>query len=214
MAPRSNSPIPSAAPGLTGANPILGNVGLSKSRGSKTLSTYSHVRIEVDLRHERLTSPKLEIFRRLESFFREQEVVEGMGLLRTTALTLHALSHEGFRTVDHWEVVPGGWLALPEKPHRGNQEPIGHLLHALENDQWQPIDESRAFAVRLSGPGATRADLVVRHVHRERGHSLTLDIHGTLGRADLVHLMDALRGRLPVLRAQVAEYQRAAPSKR
>lgn len=206
MATPSRSPIPLAAPGLSGPNTLLGGT-IFRSRGRRaTPQFFSRVVVEVDLQHERLAVPPADVFRRLEAFFQEQEVVGGEGVLRTTALLLHALSARGFRQVDHWEAEPGGWLPLPERTHRGPREPVGHLLRALENAQWKTVDAARSFSVRLSGSEGNRLDAVVRRVHRERSHSLTLEWRGRFRRTELVALLDAVHARLPVLRARVTHF--------
>jgi hypothetical protein len=207
MSPPSDPPAMSA-PDLIGPTsflswPTLGGRGKRKSGGS----AFSFVRIEVDLRHERLASPSIPIFQQLEALVREQRVVEAEDLLRSTALLLHALSARGFRTVYHWEVRPGGWLPLPEPTHPGKVEPVGHLLKALESDQWRAVATAREFAVRLAG-GSTRVDATVRRVHRERGHSISLELRGRLTQRDLHAMVDGLRDRLPVLRARVSEFER------
>ena len=137
---------------------------------------------------------------RLESVFREREVFEVEGLLRLTAGVLHALAARGFSRVDHWEVRPGGWIALPEPAHERLVEPVGHLLTALESDAWRKVGDARAFALRLSGAGDVRADVTVRRVHRERGHALTVELFGPVSERDLAAIERELRDVLSVAR--------------
>lgn len=148
-----------------------------------------YVRLEIDLVHEAFPSRSLPFLQRLEAVFREREVVEVEGLLRLTASVLHALLPQGFSRVDHWEVRPGGWLALPEPAHERLEEPVGHLLNALKSDSWKKIADARSFALRLSGSGNVRADVTVRRVHRERGHAITVEFIGPLSDRDL-HLAE------------------------
>lgn len=159
-----------------------------------------HVRVDVDLVHEAFRRPRIPLFQRLEAVFREQEVVEVEGLLRLVASVLHALSSRGFTRVDHWEAHPGGWLPLPEPAHERLEEPVGHLLNALRSRSWARIAEARAFAFRLSGSTALRADVVVRRVHRERGHALTVELFGPLSDRELRGVERALRENLSVVR--------------
>ncbi|HKN06529.1 MAG TPA: hypothetical protein VJ021_02840 [Thermoplasmata archaeon] len=160
------------------------------------------VRLEVDLVHEAFRRQGLPFVHRLESIFREREVVEVEGLLRLTAAILHALAARGFSRVDHWEVRPGGWLPLPEPAHEKLTEPVGHLLNALRSEAWKRVANARAFALRLSGSSDLRADVTVRRVHRERGHAITLELFGPLSERDLEGMVRELREDLAVARVQ------------
>jgi hypothetical protein len=160
------------------------------------------VRLEVDLVHEAFRREGLPFLRRLESVFREREVVEVEGLLRLTAAVLHALSARGFSRVDHWEVRPGGWLPLPEPAHERLTEPVGHLLNALRSEAWKRVADAHAFALRLSGSGDVRADVKVRRVHREHGHAITLELFGPMSERDLAGIVRELRADLSVARVQ------------
>ncbi|MGI0155622.1 MAG: hypothetical protein ACREDE_05765, partial [Thermoplasmata archaeon] len=167
---------------------------------------FAHVRLELDLRHERLSEPAVPVLRQFERLLRERSVTEPLDLMRLSAGALHAFSARGFTRVDHWEVQPGGWLALPEPTHASLAEPVGHLLRAVHSTEWRRVELAREFSVRLSGHPKIRADLVVRRVHRERGHSVTIDLRGTIAPADLDRLVRALRERLAVLRSAVTEF--------
>jgi hypothetical protein len=203
-------PITVSAPDLTGPVSILNwPVSGPGGRRAQKPRALAHVHLEIDLRHERYDEPALPILRQFEQLFRERSVVEQADLLRLAAGALHAFSACGFNRVDHWEMTPGGWLALPEPTHRTLAEPVGHLLRALSSDAWRPYARGREFAVRLSGPTRIQADLVVRRVHRERGHSITVDLRGTFSGRDLDRLARALRERVPVLRSRVVAVQYA-----
>jgi hypothetical protein len=207
------SPFPEpgvSAPDLTGPVSILDwPVATAGSRRGHRPRPMSHVVLEVDLRHERFDAPTIPVLQQFERLFHERSVVEEADLLRLTAGALHAFSSCGYNRVDHWEMTPGGWLPLPEATHRTLAEPVGHLLRALTSDAWQPYARAREFAVRLSGPPRSRADLVVRRVHRERGHSISIELHGIVVERDLTGLVRALRERVPVLRSRVATFQYA-----
>lgn len=168
-----------------------------------TLRPETPVRLEVDLRHERLSHPDGGILGKIEALLREQNIEEQESLIGSTAELLHALSSVGYSRVDHWEVDPGGWLPLPEETHPGIIEPVGHLLRALSSDSWRPLATARRFSVRLSAGDGRRADVVVRRVHRERDHSVSLELWGHSGKPELRRLVRALEERLSVLRVQV-----------
>ncbi len=205
---------PVSAPDLTGPTSILdwpiAAAGPSRRRRPPP---FGLVRLEIDLRHERLEEPRVPVLRQFERFLREREVVGPADLLRLSAAALHAFASRGFSRVDHWELEPGGWLPLPEATHASLAEPVGHLLRALASPAWSRSADAREFSVRLSGHPKIRADLAVRRVHRERGHSVTVDLRGTITMSELEGLVRALRERLPVLRSAVTgfEYRRPGP---
>ena len=205
MAP--SNPPPMSAPDLVGPVSFLSwPTAMAGSRAPHRTRPFSHVRLEVDLQPEIVRQPGLRVFDKLESLIHEREVVEIGDLLRLAGRALHAFSAVGYNRVDHWEAEPGGWLPLPEATHAKLAEPLGHLLKALEDPAWKGLAARRAFSVRLSGHGPMRADLVVRRIHRERRHSMTVDLHGRFLKSDVRDVGDALAGRLPVLRIRVAEY--------
>jgi hypothetical protein len=207
MSPSRASPISMSAPDLTGPSSFLDwPSAVGPSRGSQRNRSFSHLHLEVDLEPEVVREPGLPVFRQMEALLRERKVVEVEDVLRLTAALLHAFSALGFSRVDHWEVLPGGWLPLPEPSHERRTEPVGHLLRALASDEWRRIAMARSFAVRLSGHGQVRADAVVRRVHRERLHSISIDLWGHVTRTDVKDLFGALRTRLPVLRVRVTAY--------
>jgi hypothetical protein len=147
---------------------------------------------------------RLPFVQRFESIFREREVVEVEGLFRLVAGTLHALSAHGFDRVDHWEAQPGGWLPLPEPAHERLQEPVGHLLNALRSGAWKGVAQSRGFSVRLSGSTPLRADVTVRRVHRERGHSITVELRGPAAEKASRSVERSLRTELSIARLRRA----------
>jgi hypothetical protein len=199
---------PLSAPDLTGPTSFLSWPLVQAGPGGRRRRArpFQHVRLEVDLRHEHLAEPDIPVLRQFERLLRERSVVEPGDLLRLSAAALHAFSTRGFKRVDHWQVEPGGWLPLPEPTHASLAEPVGHLVRALESAEWRRLATAREFSVRLSGPPKIRADLTVRRVHRERGHSITVELRGTIVRRELEGLVRALRERLPVLHSRVAAY--------
>jgi len=162
------------------------------------------VRVELDLPHELLRPSAVPVLRQIEALLREQEVEEAGSVLVRAAELLDELAGLGLRRVDHWEVEPGGWLPLPEPTHAGRVEPVEHLLRALRSPAWRFLAESRAFSVRLSSDDGRRADAVVLHRHREREHSITVDLWGPPSPADLRNAVGRLRRRFSPLRIRLA----------
>jgi hypothetical protein len=205
--PPPPEPVPVSAPDLTGPRSILdwpvSGPTLHRPRRGRP---FGHVRLEIDLKHEQLREPAIPILRQFERLLREEAVVEPGDLLRLGAGALHAFAARGFSRVDHWEMDPGGWLPLPEPTHRTIAEPLSHLVRALGSAEWRRRAQARGFSVRLSGHPKIRADLVVRRVHRERGHSITIDLRGWIAPREVDGLVRALRERLPVLRSAVTEF--------
>jgi hypothetical protein len=210
MTPPGSRLPPISAPDLTGPASFLDwPLALRPSGRRRGNRRFSHVHLEVDLEPEVVREPGLPVVRQMEALLRERQVVEFGDVLRLTAGLLHAFSAQGFSRVDHWEVVPGGWLPLPEPGHDRRTEPVGHLLRALASDAWRKIAEARGFSVRLSGTGTIRADAVVRRIHRERLHSISVDLWGRITSTDVQDLFGSLRTRLPVLRARVTAFTAA-----
>lgn len=167
--------------------------------------SYSHLRIEIDLKHELPVASQLPFVREIASLLRERRVEERESLLDLAAALLHALEENGFTRVDHWEIDPGGWLPLPEETHPGLTEPVAHLLRALRSDRWEELARASGFLARLSGPKDRRADIVLRRFHRERDHTLSIDLWGHYTVHDAHQLIQALRERLSVLRVHIMD---------
>jgi hypothetical protein len=167
-------------------------------------ATYASARLEFDLRHEQLRSGRLPVIGQIEALLREREVEERVSVVPLAAALLHAMAGLGYRHVDHWEIHPGGWLPLPERTHPGLVEPVGHLVRALASESWRPLVRARRLAVRLSAADGRRADVVLRRVHREREHSLTVELVGAVTAPQVRRTVAAVRSRLPVLRVRLA----------
>jgi hypothetical protein len=177
---------------------------------------YAQVRLEVDVEHEGYRPERLSLLAPLTSLLREREVEDAEDLLQMTAGVLRSLAALGFDRVDHWEVRPGGWLPLPEPAHRRLDEPVAHLLRALSHESWAPVGKAHSFAARLSGNVPVRLDFVLRRVHRERGHALTVDLWGAVPRRLVDDLVHRVHERLPLARAEVvrAEASRRGKARR
>jgi len=173
-----------------------------RSRG-RSSSAGGVVRIELDLPHEVLRPSIVPVIRQIRAFLREQEVEEQENLLVRVGELLDELGGLGYSRVDHWEVEPGGWLPLPEATHAGRFEPVGHLLRALKSPAWWPVAEARGFGVRLTSPDGQRADARVLHWHREREHSVTVDLWGPPTEAELHRVVGALRQRFAPLKVRI-----------
>ncbi len=161
------------------------------------------LRIELDLAHELLRPSRIPVLRQIEALLREQEVEEQGSLLVRASELLHELGDAGFERVDHWELSPGGWLPLPEPAHRGKVEPVGHVLRALESRAWASLAHADAFAVRLSDADGRRADARVLHLHREREHSISVELWDPPAAAEVRRLIARLRARFAPLRVRL-----------
>jgi hypothetical protein len=159
----------------------------------------------VDLQHELPASGRLPFLQELESLLRERQVEQQESLLTLAASLFRALEINGYTRVDHWEVDPGGWLPLPEETHPGLTEPVAHLLRALRSDRWEDLARASGFLARLSGPKDRRADFVLRRLHREKDHTLTLDLWGRYSVHDAHQLIQSLREHLSILRVQITD---------
>ena len=211
VVPGSKSSPALSAPGLIGPVSIL-NQPLSGPRSNRRSKNrpFAHLHLEVDL------DPSVEkptegspLVGKLEAFLQERKVTESTNLLLLSAATLHAFAARRFRWIDHWEVTPGGWLPLPESKRsvREDREPVGELLKALENAAPESVAQARTFAVRLSDLRGNRADVVVRRVHRPKGHALSIDLRGVWTTATLDDLTGSLKSRLPVARTTLTKFQ-------
>ena len=172
---------------------------------------FSHVQLELDVEHERYRFERLPLLGPLTSLLREREVESAEDLLQMTGQLLRACTGVGFRRVDHWEARPGGWLPLPEPTHAQLAEPVAHLVRALSDASWAPVGKAHSFAVRLSGPDRLRLDLVVRRVHRERTHAISLDLWGAIQRRVVEDLVVRIHDDLPLVRAEVVALETVRP---
>jgi hypothetical protein len=179
---------------------------MPSTRSSSTaprLAEEGFVRIELDLPHELLRPSGLPVLRQLQALLREREIEEEGSVLLRTAELLDLLAEAGYGRVDHWEVVPGGWLPLPEAGHRGRIEPVGHLVRALKSRAWAPFAKADGFRVRLSSDADERADAHVLRLHRERQHSITVDLWGPPSGADVHRLVERMRKRFEPLKTRI-----------
>ncbi len=195
-----------SAPDLTGPTSILNwPISGPRSQRRRKQRPFAHIHIEVDLRPETLAANG-GIVGRIEKVLREREVVESADLLRFTAGVLHAFSAAGFVRIRHWEAQPGGWLPLPEdRSGARSEEPLGHFLRALRGDAWSQLKASRSFSMRLGAMGDLHADVVIRRLHRERHHTVSIDLRGRFPEATVDDLVGALRSRTPVRSTKVTE---------
>jgi hypothetical protein len=210
MAPPKESEPALAAPGigqLTVPPPTL--VQGPRANRRTRARPYQHVHLELDLAPRPRDPTGVPILEELAALLRERKVVEQGSLVLLAAATLHALASRGFRRVDHWEFAPGGWLPLPDAARGRRSEPVGQLVRALEPGGWGAAGTARVFSARLSGIAGARADVVVRRVHRERRHALSIDLRGTWTKATVQDVVDALAARLPVVRSEMTKFMYA-----
>ncbi len=209
MAPRPPPPALSA-PGLVGPISIL-DQPISGPRSNRRARSrpYSHVRIEMDLAGPGVRIGASAFLDRLETLLAEREIVESADLLRLTAATLHALAARRFRWIEDWEIEPGGRLPSPAGTGgtRGAEAPVGDLLAAIDGGAWAAGARSRRFSVRVSDRRGNHVEAVVRRVHRQRRHALSLDLHGSWTRAAVDALTGSLGSRLPVSHTTLTKVQ-------
>jgi hypothetical protein len=211
MAPHKETEPALAAPGIGGPNSIEGPGVLGPRSARRTRNrSYSHVRLEIDLASEPKDPAGVAPLERLAEWLHAKKIVEAGTLIVLAAATLHALSARGFRRVEQWDVSPGGSLPAPAAGTDPDaEEPVGHLLKALEADAGASVGSADSFSARLSDQSGGHVDVVVRRVHAERGHGLTLDLHGDWTKAAVKDLTGALAERLPVLRSTMTKFQYA-----
>jgi hypothetical protein len=207
MAPEKETEPALAAPGLgellaTPQQSLTGPRSIRRRRGR----VFNHVQLEFDLAPKPTNLAGAPLLERLAQRLKERRIVEKANLVQLAAATLHALSSQGFRRVDHWEIDPGGWLPLPAQlKHRDAEEPVGDLLNLLESGTWSSIALARSFSARMSDFSGGRADVVVRRVHRLR-HALTLKVWRTMTKGQVEDLKGAIDGRLPVARSTITRF--------
>jgi hypothetical protein len=207
MVPEKDTEPALAAPGIgellaTPQQSLTGPRTLRRRRAR----VFNHVQIEFDLAPKPTNTAGAPLLERLALRLKERRIVEKGSLVQLSAATLHALSSEGFRRVDHWEIEPGGWLPLPTQPEDpGAEEPVGDLIKLLESGTWSSIASARSFSARMSDFSGGRADVIVRRVHRFR-HALTLKVWRTMTKGQVEDLKGAIDGRLPVSRSTLTRF--------
>ncbi|HTW55780.1 MAG TPA: hypothetical protein VMG36_04950 [Thermoplasmata archaeon] len=187
-----------------GAHRAVARPAVPRTRHA-TETTYSHVRVELDLQHELPAASRLPFLDELGAILRERRIEDRDSLLELAGALLSALGTRGFGRVDHWEIDPGGWLPLPDLALSGAGEPVDHLLRVLRSDRFQELAGALGFLVRLSGDGDWRADVILRRIHRERDHTLSIDLWGRFDAHATHQVITALKERLQVLRVQITE---------
>lgn len=209
MATPHHTETPLSAPDLIGPisitkQPVSGpRVGRRKRN-----QPFRHVHLELDLKNDVPDPTDRPASDAIAGLFRERKIVEPGTLVVLAAGALHALAARRFRRVDHWETSPGGWLPPPTRPEvPQDEEPVGHLIDALEGDSGQAVRLARSFSARVSDGSGNQVDLTVRRVHRERRHAISLDLWGNWPPSDVKTLKAAFTERLPVARTTMTKYQ-------
>jgi hypothetical protein len=200
-----------AAPGIGGLlTPPQQTISGPRKNRRRRDRPYSHVHLEIDLDSKPPDPEGVPALEQLATFLGEKQIVERGTLVLMAAATLHALSARRFRRIDHWEVVPGGWLP-PPKPgaNPDGTEPVGELLATIEGGGWSTVASARSFAARLSDLSGNRVDVTVRRIHRERRHAVSLDLWGVWTQSTLHDLEGSIRQRLPVVNTRMTKYQYA-----
>jgi hypothetical protein len=207
MTPEKDSEPALAAPGigelLATPKQLLTGPRSLRRRGARV---FNHVQFEFDLASKPTYTAGVPLLERLARHLKERRIVERGTLVQLTAATLHALTSQGFRRVDHWEIEPGGWLPLPAPlKDPGAEEPVADLLELLESSTGSSIASARSFSARMSDFSGGRAEVIVRRVHRFR-HALTLKVWRTMTKGQVQDLRDAIDGRLPVSRSTMTRF--------
>jgi len=203
---------PVSAPDLTGPISFLNwPVARTPGRGRKGHRALRHAHLEIDLVPGTEYSSRVPIVHAIEEAFREAEVQELGDLLTLTAGALLGFSAAGYQEVDHWEVRPGGWLSLHHTPRRPHAGSVNAFLEAMRLREWASVRNAREFAARLRGSSGRSLEFVLRRIHRERRHSLTVDLFGSLNERDVRGLVAALGRHLPLLHASVTAVRHDEP---
>jgi len=209
---RPKEPVPAlSAPGIGTANSLLKppTTGPRSSRRHRN-RPYSHVHLEIDLAPTPPAPGGDPLLERLAGFLKERQITEKGTLILLAGAALHALASRRFRRVDHWEVSPGGWLPPPRAgTDPESDEPVGHLLEALESDASAPVGSARSFSASLSDLSGGQVDLVVRRIHSERRHALSMDLRGSWTKETIEDLEGAVAQRLPVIHSTMTKFQYA-----
>ncbi len=175
----------------------------AKATAAEAESEVAPARVEVDLHHERLVTGPVGFVNALEGLVRERPVEEQLGLVELAVGLLHALSDAGYTRAERWTIDPVGWVALPEAPHRGSEEPLAHLVRAFVEGGWKRFDPSEGFHVTALAPDGRLASAALRRFHRERGHTVTIELPGRRAtHQEGEELVKAVRSRLPVVRVR------------
>jgi hypothetical protein len=207
MAPEKEFEPALAAPGIgellaTPQQSLKGPRSIRRRRGR----VYNHVQFEFELAPKPTNASGVPLLERLAHRLKEWRIVEQGSLVELAAATLHALSSQGFRRVDHWEIDPGGWLPLPTRlKHPDEEEPVGRLLDLLEGGTRSSFASARSFSARLSDFSGGRADVIVRRVHRLRP-ALTLKVWRTMTKVQVEDLKGAIDRWLPVVRSTLTRF--------
>lgn len=198
-------PIPLSAPDLVG--PWSVNTWAAGIPSHRHKKVFHHVHLEVDLRGSHpLAADTRE---RLLRILGEEQVTESLGLFAFASSALSALAASGLRVVTSWSLVPGGLLPVPSRGDLRGGEAIGKALRELRQVDPGILRSAVGFHARLGGISGLVADVTLYQVHRARRHSLSLDLWGTIPRANLESLLSHLRERLPVRKAELTRYSQA-----
>lgn len=204
MSPPALPPQGLSAPDLVGPVSILNwPVAGPRSVRRHRQRPYTHAHLEIDLRPESIAAGVSPVVRRIEKALKEREVEESPDLWKLTGAVLHGFSAVGFLRIFHWEADPGGWLPLPDGGSPRPETPLGQFLRALESSPWKATAGARSIALRLGARGNLHADIVIRRVHRERRHAISLDLRGLFPESTIHDVVGALHERIPLQKANV-----------
>lgn len=198
-------PIPLSAPDLVGPWSVVNwSAGIPSHRHRLV---FHHAHLEVDLKGR--IPVDTGVGKRLLRLVGEEWVSESLGLYVLVSSVLSAVSRSGLRFVESWSLVPGGLLPVPEGGIPPGGEAVGHALKELRKVDPEALQQATGFHARLGGAPGFVADITLYRVHRARRHALTLDLWGTIPRANLESMLTDLRASLPVSQAKLTRYSPA-----
>lgn len=195
---RTGAALPGSAPGLIGPVSLV-NWPLAFSAPSRGRARpLRHVHLEIDLAPAGPPSASVPILHEIEAALHERPVRESGSLFDLISGALRGLSSAGYH-----ELLTG----RIDRRRRADPRTEGpqHVRVFLEALQVGPAEgrTGRSFGATLRGDGDRRAELQLRWRHRERRHALSLDLFGTLDRAEVHGVVAGLRRHLPVTASTV-----------
>ncbi len=203
--------VPLSAPDLVGPVSILNwPIRSTPSARRGPPRPFAHVRFGCRLSTVTADVSDPGLLAHLARAFGEETVAAAGRFGRLVAATLHAFASQGYRRVDHWETVPGGWLPLGS----GDAEPLAELARALESTRPATVGRASRFSARLSSDRGDRAELTIRRRQRAGAPALVVDVYGTIFPRDLHALIGALQARLPIGSTRILRYALGSPARR
>ncbi|MGI0052898.1 MAG: hypothetical protein ACRECR_01375, partial [Thermoplasmata archaeon] len=181
--PGGSGGFPTSAPDLIGPVSILNQPVVAGGRGRrKRALPLRHVHLEIDLAREARRPTRIPILRQVEQALGECLVEEAEDLLVLSEGVLRGCSAAGFGVVERWSprpaVTEGPKGALPLDPREGTT--VHAFLGTMSEAVRSQLQGARGFTAALRASDGRRLAFVLRRIHRERRHALSLDLSGPL----------------------------------